>query len=522
MFWRQFRFVVVKNLLVKTRHLSELLLEFIVPLVVIIGLWSIRLAVNERVTDEYIPDHRLHVSTLDELFQQPSCRQENLIWHCATFENTNCDVFDYETHTWEGCMMKRIAVAPASSSDTSQVKAAQDFIAYVNSSLELTQNVSLFTYFESESDFIRYVRQDGYSRDTANIPVYSSAVIFNSASPNWDYTIRLNKTSANAFGDFEDALYLPNTEEITNIFLKSATEWPINEGVYDSNPYMDSYVFNGLFSLTNYVNSFVSTEACRLQGMCSSSEDVDVRNIGMVHFPNVEIKEDSFWASVGSSFALLMILALLYPISNVIKSLVKEKESRLKEGMLMMSLESSVLAGAWIFHFFLIFCPLAVMLTFAGQGLFEYSDTIFIFLYFLCFFMASMAYSFLVSVLFSRAKSASIVGTFVYFMGYFIFIGLQGSDVSKSEMMFACLHPASAFTYGTLAFMEYEDAQIGVTSDTWTTSTEYPISFADTLLMQLINTLYLGFLTWYLGQVFSLLFPVYFTRNMNCDILIIL
>jgi hypothetical protein len=83
-----------------------------------------------------------------------------------------------------------------------------------------------------------------------------------------------------------------------------------------------------------------------------------------------------------------------------------------------------------------------------------YSSKIYIFLYFLSFFTASMAYSFLVSAVFSRAKSASILGTFAFFMGYFVYIGLEGAgDVGRSDLMMACLHPAAAFTYGTLAFM---------------------------------------------------------------------
>lgn len=304
------------------------------------------------------------------------------------------------------------------------------------------------------------------------------------------------------YGDSVEALNTPSTEESTNILLKSADEWPDSTGVFESAPYLDAYHSSGLFSLTNYLTSFVATSTCRNVGLCSAAEEVTVRTFGLVHFPNREIKEDSFWSSLGGSFALLMILALLYPISNVIKSLVSEKESRLKEGMLMMSLESSVLAASWVFHFALIFLPLAGVLTLAGQGLFLYSDNIFIFLYYVAFFSSSMAYSFLVSTLFSRAKSASILGTFAFFMGYFVYIGLEGSaEVSRSELLMACLHPAAAFTYGTLGFMEYEDARVGITADTWTTSSQYEISFADTLLMQLVNSLYMGFLAWYLGQV---------------------
>jgi len=520
MYWRQFKFVVKKNLLVKSRHLTDLLLEFLVPLLVIIGLWSIRLAINKKVTEEYLPDYSLNVDTLDDMYHSPRCRQETLLWNCVTLENTDCDVYDSEINSWEGCMLKKIAVAPADASDVGQAQAARDFIAFANSSLtshplNSQGNVSIFTYFESESDFISHIRQKDYSLRTQDIQSYSSAVIFRSAAPAWDYTVRLNKTTGIVWDGSEDANAFPSTEDTTNILLKSAWDWPEGDDVFDVMPYVEGYYTSGLFTLTNYINSFISTETCRSAGHCTDTENVDVFNVGLVHFPNIKIEEDSFWASLGPSFALLMILALLYPISNVIKSLVSEKESRLKEGMLMMSLESSVLAASWIFHFFLIFCPLAVILMLAGQGLFQYSENVFIFLYFMCFFMSSLAFSFLVSTLFSRAKSASILGTFAYFMGYFIYIGLESSSgLSRNDLMLACLHPASAFTFGTLAFMEYEDAQIGITSSTWTTSNEFEISFADTLLMQFINTLYLGFLAWYLSQVwrteFGLARPWYF------------
>jgi hypothetical protein len=67
--------------------------------------------------------------------------------------------------------------------------------------------------------------------------------------------------------------------------------------------------------------------------------------------------------------------------------------------------------------------------------------------------------------------------------------------------MAACLHPSSAFTFGTLAFIEYEDANIGVTTNTWNISNKYNITFQDVLTMMLIDTLYLGFLAWYFSNV---------------------
>lgn len=166
MFWRQFKYVVKKNLLVKSRHKTDLLLEFLVPLLVVLGLWSIRLAINKNITEESIPSEILHVSSLSELFQYPDCQKETLIWNCATLEDTDCDVFDDTTKSWEGCLMKKIAVAPASSLDAGQKQAALDFLAFTNSSqlsLGTMLNESLFTFFESESAFMRHIRQKDYS-----------------------------------------------------------------------------------------------------------------------------------------------------------------------------------------------------------------------------------------------------------------------------------------------------------------------------------------------------------------------
>jgi ATP-binding cassette subfamily A (ABC1) protein 3 len=201
-------------------------------------------------------------------------------------------------------------------------------------------------------------------------------------------------------------------------------------------------------------------------------------------------------------FALLMIIALLYPLSNAIKTLVVEKETKLREGFMIMSLRSDILWAAWGINYFALFLPLSIILMLIGTLLFAYSDPIFVFLYFFMFFMASTSFCVLISVIFSKGKAASIIGTLVFFGGYFVYVGLASqTNLSRAKLMLACIHPATAFTYGTLAFREYEDNQIGVTSYTYDTSKLYAITFADTIVMQTVNFFYLLVLSWYLAEV---------------------
>jgi len=46
-----------------------------------------------------------------------------------------------------------------------------------------------------------------------------------------------------------------------------------------------------------------------------------------------------------------MIITLLYPFFNIIKSLVLEKETKLREGMMMMSMRSDAMWISWVIDF---------------------------------------------------------------------------------------------------------------------------------------------------------------------------
>ena len=51
----------------------------------------------------------------------------------------------------------------------------------------------------------------------------------------------------------------------------------------------------------------------------------------------------------------------------------------------------------------------------------------YVFIYYITFFIASIAYCYFISKLFNRALTAAIVGCIVFFMGFFIYIGLNNS-----------------------------------------------------------------------------------------------
>mmetsp|Transcript_5406 Transcript_5406/g.5529 ORF Transcript_5406/g.5529 Transcript_5406/m.5529 type:complete len:1838 (-) Transcript_5406:556-6069(-) len=479
-----------KNAKLKLRHFQGLLLELLVPTAVMIGMWGIRLALKVTVTKADIPSTYDPITSLEQLYISSDCPDSSLIYNCNPDEPKTCGI-----NSMTDCQLTHIAIAPHSTDDTNSINAAKKFFNWTDANLEFPQISSpLFVYFESEKSFQNYIEGGKYSLNPDD-PVYSAAIIFNEGYPGWDFTIRLNKTRGQSLN--------PETKgSVTNDAVKTNSQDPTTSNGATIPPYLESYRDSGVFALQDLVHSFIATEVCQLKGICNNNQNVTVHLAGTADFPNEEQKSDGFWEVIGIYFALLMILATLYPIANVIKSLVHEKETKIREGMLMMALRQDALWITWIFHFLCLFIPLAVILMLVGTKLFEYSEMQYIFLYFLVFFLASISYSILVSVLFNKSRTATIVGTLVFFMGYFIYIGLStNSSTTKSQLLLACLHPASAFTYGVLAFQEYEDTKEGINSATWNTSDINPITFRDTILMQCANTLYLLILAWYLSQV---------------------
>jgi hypothetical protein len=502
-FWAQATALAKKNAKLKLRNLGGLFLELLVPTAVMIGMWGIRLALKVTTTPVDIPTKYDYVSSIEELYLNSSCPDTSLIYGCDNPKN--CGPSDMSN-----CQLAYIAVAPNDPSDSPSQLAAEQFMNWTSANLDFPGiSGPLFHFFDSEQSFEKYINSGDYSLDPSE-PVYNAAVIFNSGYPNYDYTIRLNKTR----GDYLN----PETKvsAVNNAVKTNSEDTTTSDGNFMP-PYLVSYRDNGALALQQTVHSFIGTEACLKTGLCTGNQTVNVHILGTADFPNEEEKSDGFWSLIGPYFALLMILALLYPIANVIKSLVAEKEAKIREGMFMMALRPDALWATWIFHFLCLFIPLAILMMLVGTTLFAYSKMEYIFLYFLVFFLASISFAILVSVLFNRSRTATIVGTLVFFMGYFIYVGLSTQPSNtKSQLLLACLHPASAFTYGVLAFQEYEDTKQGININTWDISDTNPITFRDTILMQCVNTLYLLVLAWYISQVGSQ-FLAAFTHVLSLD-----
>ena len=108
-----------------------------------------------------------------------------------------------------------------------------------------------------------------------------------------------------------------------------------------------------------------------------------------------------------------------------------------------------------------------------------------------------------------------LIGLLVAFLGVFLTLVVDYEEGSSGTIGLLSLHPITAFSYGLLELGRLEDTGVGVTSDTFnSTSSPSGYTFANALSSLLFDSILYGILTWYLNRVitpdFGQALPFYF------------
>lgn len=229
-------------------------------------------------------------------------------------------------------------------------------------------------------------------------------------------------------------------------------------------------------------------------------------NIILIMFITVN---DLFLLNCTSLYCIVdMTVATLYPMSCLVKSVVDEKESRMREVLKIMGLSDSVHQLSWFLTAFFLFLWIAISATFLCHNSFlPATDPVILFVYFFFFCMSEITFSFFISAFFSQAKLAAIIGPVALFatlLPRFIFLGTNRYE-SATAKYFASLLSPTAFSFGADILAGYEYAGIGVQLSNMN---EGEYNFAGCLNMMLFDFFLYAVLAWYLDQV----------RNRHCTL----
>ncbi|XP_032123979.1 ATP-binding cassette sub-family A member 17-like [Sapajus apella] len=226
-------------------------------------------------------------------------------------------------------------------------------------------------------------------------------------------------------------------------------------------------------------------------------------------FPHGPYIYDRFFLVLQNEFSLFLMLSFICIELIIINSIVLEKEKRLKEYMCMMGLESWLHWFAWFITFFIsVFIAVSFMtILFCTEvknvAVFKNSDPSLIFVFLMCFAIATIFFAFMISTFFQRAHAGTAVGGVIFFFTYLPYPYLMFSYIQRSyfQKIACCLFSNVAMALGVRFIAIFEERGTGIQ---WRNmgSVRGEFNFTQVLLLLLLDSFLYCLIAWYVESIF--------------------
>ena len=184
-----------------------------------------------------------------------------------------------------------------------------------------------------------------------------------------------------------------------------------------------------------------------------------------------------FWDYAAQTLAIFFVLSYVFPTFRLIRGLVYEKESGVREGLRMMGMAESALVLSWLITYTVQFTIVALGLTVltcfpilgAKRGnLFVHSSPLIIFVFYWLFGVATTCFCYFVHVFFSRSRTAATLGAVFWLAAFFPYFAVNRTHTTVSRLwkLVASLLPPTAIGLGLDTTSVLESSGAGVTFET--------------------------------------------------------
>ncbi|GMF13570.1 unnamed protein product [Phytophthora lilii] len=179
-------------------------------------------------------------------------------------------------------------------------------------------------------------------------------------------------------------------------------------------------------------------------------------------FPVDDYTSSPFYERVDAVFSIMFIMAYLFTISRILAVLIQEKELRLREFMKILGVTEMTITFTWYMTYAVILFVGAIVQSIAGlAGLFPNSSLIVTFLFFFLFGLSVLALAFLISTLFSRARTGAFVGMVAFFGMYAVSQAFSTGTAESTKRLGSVLSPV-ALSLGVAVLANAEETGEGV------------------------------------------------------------
>uniref|UniRef100_A0A4W2DPR4 ABC transporter domain-containing protein n=1 Tax=Bos indicus x Bos taurus TaxID=30522 RepID=A0A4W2DPR4_BOBOX len=375
-----------------------------------------------------------------------------------------------------------------------------DVVKEITENVKRNLNISIKVQgFSSEIEFEKYIKYDYRAHKVL------AAIVFDCDFKNRHDPLPLQVKYHLRFAAIQRTIIWPDETgwKTTLLFPNQPSVGPRNPGHQDGGG--PGYIREGFLAIQHALD-----KAIILYHESSARQLFDDISILVQRFPYPAYPDDGLLLLTGSFLPLMFILMFSPTVLSIIRSIVWEKEKRLKEYQLTIGLKSWMIWAAYFFTFFFFYIfivsMICVLLFIFNDPVFYYSDYSFIFVFLMCYAIASIFFGFMVSTFFNKARLAASAGSFIYFVSFFPFnsIAQYYGRINLTMKVAACLSPNIALALGIKLLVKFETKQTGVNwNKIWTPATlEDNLTFGHMMGMLVIDAFLYGLVTWYIEAVF--------------------
>ncbi|XP_045131522.1 phospholipid-transporting ATPase ABCA3-like [Portunus trituberculatus] len=286
-----------------------------------------------------------------------------------------------------------------------------------------------------------------------------------------------------------------------------------------------SYINNGFALLQTWIDRFY------ISRLTNDTRYMDEFQLDIQPYPYPPYSNDGGLSQAyGSMLPSYMILAFVLLSPSLIKNVVHEKETGVRELMRLMGMNRWLMWLGWFLHalvvVLLVSSIVTIMLTVSlhqSEGsvppIINYTDPSFVWVMNTLYGICSIAFCLAISTFFSRPTLATTLGVLIWLFSYYIpntFFYFDYDDMSLAPKVLVCLFPNMAMTLSFRVMAMFEGRALGVQWDTiWETGNPRDeLTPGAILLMMVLDTFLYLLLVWYVDQIspgkYGVPLPFYF------------
>ena len=147
-------------------------------------------------------------------------------------------------------------------------------------------------------------------------------------------------------------------------------------------------------------------------------------------------------------FPFFVMCVFLLPLYYMVTKLAEEKESRGREGMIMMGLKHETYFLAWfIFLFAIVTVMSGILVLSSSLKIFTQSNLSLIFLMCVLYGMTMYGFSFIIVALFPSKKASATAASLLHLMSYYVGFMYTGHNSGNAIKLCVALIPNASLTF---------------------------------------------------------------------------